>query len=152
MKISEILEKKGRAVFTVNKNDKICDTIKEFSNRKIGSGVVVNSRMEVLGIFTERDALQCFKDDLDFKKMVVKDLMTPFEDLIIAGPEDDIQYVMSMMIEHRIKHIPILEKGKLAGIVSIGDVVKAQMIESKQITKKYLDYIGDIPHPENDQY
>jgi CBS domain-containing protein len=152
MKIKEILEKKGKLVITVRPDDRVCDTVKTFSEKKIGSGVVVDDKDKVIGIFTERDALRCFKDVLDFGSKTIKDLMTPYDKLIIASPEDDIQYVMAMMTEHRIKHIPIIEDTKLAGIVSIGDVVKAQLIESKQITKKYLDYIGDIPHPENDQY
>jgi CBS domain-containing protein len=152
MKIKEILAKKGSEVFTLSPDNKICDAIKEFSDRKIGSAVITDKAGRVQGIFTERDALNCFKNKMDYQTTPLKKIMTPHEDLIIAAPDDDIQYVMSMMTEHRIKHIPIIEKGKLAGIVSIGDVVKAQMIESKQITKKYLDYIGDIPYPENDQY
>ena len=152
MKIKEILKVKGSDVFTVGPEDKICDTIKYFSEMKIGSSVVTDSNNSVLGIFTERDALRCFGDDFDISNKSVQELMTPYEELIIAAPDDDIQYVMSMMTEHRIKHIPIIKDGELAGIVSIGDVVKAQLKESKQITKKYLDYIGDIPHPENDQY
>jgi len=152
MKIREILENKGTEVYSLHPDDNVCKAVNLFSEKKIGSGLVINSEEKIVGIFTERDALRCFKDALDFSSRTVKDLMTPFDNLIIASSGDDIQYVMAMMTEHRIKHIPIIDEGKLSGIVSIGDVVKAQMIESKQITKKYLDYIGDIPHPENDQY
>ena len=152
MKISEILARKGSDVFTLDPDDKICGAINEFSERKIGSAVIVDKTGRIAGIFTERDALHCFKEKLDFKTIPVKQMMTPQEDLIVASLDDDIQYVMSMMTEYRIKHIPIIADGELAGIVSIGDVVKAQLNESKQITKKYLDYIGDIPFPENDHY
>jgi len=152
MLIKEILKCKSSEVFTVKPDERISKAIKSFSERKIGSGVVVNNSGNVVGIFTERDALRCIEENLDTKSIAVADLMTSIEKLIIASPQDDIHYVMNMMTKHRIKHIPIFENSKLVGLVSIGDVVKAQMSESKQIAKKYLDYIGDIPHPENDQY
>lgn len=152
MKIKDILDVKGFDVYTLDPDDKICNAINEFSKRKIGSAVIVDKLGGITGIFTERDALHCFKEKLDFKTTPVKQMMTPQEDLIVASLDDDIQYVMSMMTEHRIKHIPIIAEGRLAGIVSIGDVVKAQMVESKQITKKYMDFINDIPHPENEEY
>ena len=108
MKISEILAKKGSDVFTLEPDDKICGAINQFSERKIGSAVIVDKTGRIAGIFTERDALHCFKEKLDFKKIPVKQMMTPQEDLIVASPDDDIQYVMSMMTEYRIKHIPIV--------------------------------------------
>ena len=67
--------------------------------------------------------------------------MTASEDLIMATPTDSVQYAMAMMTEHRIKHIPVFEEGHLAGLISIGDAVKAMLDQSAQQTRRLKDYI-----------
>ena len=71
----------------------------------------------------------------------IKDIMTKYEDLIIASYDDDIQYAMSIMTENRIKHLPIFKESELYGILSIGDIIKTQLKQSKHIAKTYLDLI-----------
>ena len=76
--------------------------------------------------------------------MTVREVMS--EDVIVAGPDESIERLMAIMTENRIRHIPIIEKGKLAGIVSIGDAVKAQLTVHEVQISYLKDYIeGKYP-------
>jgi len=68
--------------------------------------------------------------------------MTPANKLIVASLKDNIKYVMAMMTEHRIKHMPVMKKDRLVGHISIGDVIKALLDRSQQETKRLQDYIS----------
>ncbi|RKY57939.1 MAG: hypothetical protein DRP96_09205 [Candidatus Neomarinimicrobiota bacterium] len=72
----------------------------------------------------------------------VSEIMTPANKLIVASLKDNIKYVMAMMTEHRIKHMPVMKKDRLVGHISIGDVVKALLDRSQQETKRLQDYIS----------
>jgi CBS domain-containing protein len=153
MLIKDILEDKGRYVFTVDENETICKVLDKFSEKKIGSGMVKDANDKIVGIMTEKDAIKCFKDMEAFSKIKIKDIMTKFEDLIVASYDDDIQYAMSIMTEKRIKHLPIFKDKELYGILSIGDIIKTQLKQSKHIAKTYLDHIlGKTPQAENQEY
>ena len=102
---------------------------------------------------TEKDAIKCFKDVQKFSDIKVKDIMTKYENIIIASEDDNIQYAMSIMTEKRIKHLPIMKDSKIVGVISIGDIVKAQLEHSEHIAKTYLDHIkGKTPQPHNQEY
>jgi CBS domain-containing protein len=76
--------------------------------------------------------------------MKVGDVMT--RDVIVATPDDKIDYLLAIMTENRIRHIPIIDGGKLAGMISTGDVVKAQIIDEKVENRYLKDYIeGKYP-------
>jgi len=120
----------------------VCDTVKLMSKHKIGSIMVVDEQGAIAGILTERDVLCCIQDATKVVHKVVCEIMTPAEKLIVASSEDNIQYVMAMMTEHRIKHMPVMKKDQLVGLISIGDVVKASLDQSRQQTKRLQDYIA----------
>ena len=76
-----------------------------------------------------------------------------YENIIIASEDDNIQYAMSIMTEKRIKHLPIMKDTDVIGVISIGDIVKAQLEHSEHIAKTYLDHIkGKTPQPNNQEY
>jgi CBS domain-containing protein len=87
---------------------------------------VVTSNGAILGIVSERDIVRAFSQYGEpIASMQVKDIMT--HGLITASPADDLTHLMRLMTRHRVRHMPVLRNGKLAGIISIGDVVKLRL-------------------------
>ena len=153
MLIKDILKFKGGFVYTVNENEQICKVLDTFVGKKIGSCMVADSNEKFIGIMTEKDAIKCFKDVQRFSDIKVKDIMTKYENIIIVSEDDNIQYAMSIMTENRIKHLPVMKDGNVIGVISIGDIVKAQLEHSEHIAKTYLDHIkGKTPQPNNQEY
>ena len=145
MKAKEILENKGSRVITCHEDNSLMDALAIFSANKIGSLLVVDSHDKIQGIVAPRDILLVVLNDMDkIKDLKVSDIMT--KDLIVATMDDRIDYLQAVMTENRIRHIPILDGSELKGLVSIGDVVKAQ-IDEKEVENRYLkDYIeGKYP-------
>lgn len=138
MKVSNILERKGRKIFTVNAKSTVLDAVKILFDNKIGSLIVVNDDDDLEGIVSERDVLyKCYTLNLQICDKQVKEIMTPKDDLIIGKIDDTSTYLMNVMTEKRIRHIPILDKDTIVGIVSIGDVLK-NVLESSQTETKLL--------------
>lgn len=153
MLIDDILREKGYDVFKVKDSEIVCDVMKKLSERKMGSCIVINDQGDIRGIMTERDVLQCHIDGTDATQKPVKEIMTPAEKLIVGKPENDIQYAIAVMTENRIKHLPIFKNLKLIGIISQGDILRAQLDHSRQVSRTYLDYLaGRTPQPENLEY
>lgn len=142
MKIKDILAAKGSRVVTVEKNSSVIDAMSVFSANRVGSLLVMDKDNNILGIIGARDVLMAVINHQDeIKTVTVEKIMTT--NLIVGTPDDTIDYILAVMTENRIRHIPILEGTELKGIVSIGDVVKSQLKE-KDVENKYLkDYIAD---------
>ncbi len=104
---------------------------------KIGALIVVDAENKIVGIISERDITRAVYTDYDnLKSKRVFHLMTT--NLIVAIPEDDIDYIMGIMTQNRIRHLPIVTKDGIAGIISIGDIVKFQL-EEIQVKNRYLE-------------
>lgn len=142
MKVKEILAEKGARVVTIDPESLLFDTIAVASANRIGSLMVVDKSGKIMGIVAAKDILMTVVNRYDdLKTVTVGEIMT--KDLIVCSPEDDTEYILSVMTENRVRHIPVLEGSELKGIVSIGDVVKSQLTE-KHVENKYLkDYIAD---------
>ena len=146
MKVKDILKVKGSKVYTINENSTLmAATAKMFSN-KIGSLIVVNDKEEIVGIVAPNDILKAVHEGCveNCSLQRVNQVMT--KNLLCASEEDTIDYIQAVMTENRIRHIPIMEKTELKGLVSIGDVVNAQ-IKIHEVENHYLkDYIdGKYP-------
>ncbi len=145
MKVKDILEEKGSRVIFCDQDNSVMDALSIYSVNKVGSLIVVDTHEKILGIISPRDVLLAvLADPVNFKNLKVKDIMT--KDLIVASPDDKLTYIQAIMTENRIRHIPILDDGELKGLISIGDVVKAQLTE-KDVEIRYLkDYMeGKYP-------
>ena len=142
MKVKDILATKGSRVITVEKSSSVIDAMSIFSANRVGSLLVVDKDSEIRGIIGARDVLMAvIKYPDDIKTLPVEKIMTT--NLIVGTPDDKLDYIMAVMTENRIRHIPIIENKELKGLVSIGDVVKSQLKE-KDVENKYLkDYIAD---------
>ena len=146
MKVKDILKVKGSKVYTINENSTLmAATAKMFSN-KIGSLIVVNDKEEIVGIVAPNDILKAVHEGCveNCSLQRVNQVMT--KNLLCASEEDTIDYIQAVMTENRIRHIPIMDKTELKRLVSIGDVVNAQ-IKIHEVENHYLkDYIeGKYP-------
>lgn len=138
-RVSEILKNKGAMVMSVESDESVFDAICLMSELNIGA-VLVQDNDTISGIFTERDYLQRIAlKSLSSKETRVGDVMT--KPVISAEPNDSIQKCMETMTTCRCRHLPIVDEGKLLGIVSIGDLVKRQLDEKQTEVKKLSEYI-----------
>ncbi len=124
MNIASILAKKGPKVFTIDPEQPIRQALALLAEHNIGALVVVDKAGKPGGIISERDIVrEAARNEEVFSKAVSK-IMT--KGVIFGAPQDDLVSVGRTMTEKRIRHLPIMDKGKLIGIVTLGDVVKAQ--------------------------
>jgi CBS domain-containing protein len=124
MLVRDVLSKKGNCVHTCSPDETLADVADAMVGHNVGSLIVMEND-EMVGIITERDILRAcagMKGPLEFLK--VRERMTRLP--VVAAPEDAVADVMCTMTERRIRHVPVVADGRLVGIVSIGDTVKAQ--------------------------
>ena len=139
MELREILGTKGRTVHTCSPNDSLIDVVDLLVGHNIGSLVVCQDG-EMVGIITERDILRASASTRGpLESVRVHQRMTRCP--IVASPHDDLTEVMGVMTEHRIRHLPVIERGELVGIISIGDLVKAQHDELSRENHYLKSYI-----------
>jgi CBS domain-containing protein len=137
--ISAILDQKGGMVLSVEANETVFDAINLMAQVNIGA-ILVQSGDSISGIFTERDYLQKIAlKSLSSQQTRVGDVMT--SPVITASPEDSIQKCMETMTSCRCRHLPVVENGKLLGIVSIGDLVKKMLDEKESEVEQLNQYI-----------
>ncbi len=142
MKVSDVLAIKGRRVVSIPMGTTVLESMSIFSTNRIGSLLVVDKDENIQGIVCARDVLMAtLKHVEDIRTVVVEEIMTT--DLIVATENDDIDYIQAIMTEKRIRHLPILEGKKIIGLISMGDVVSAQ-VQKKEVELRYFkDYIAD---------
>lgn len=142
MNIESILARKGRDVVTIATTSTVLDAVQLLVERNIGS-LVVTDGQEPAGIFTERDILRLTAGRAhELGSVHVGDVMT--RDVITAGPHDDLQEVMGVMTERKVRHLPVLEGDRLVGIVSIGDVVNAFRRSAEEENSHLRQYIQGV--------
>ena len=140
--LREILKGKSGPVFTVHPDRTVLQAIETLNERHIGALIVVDDDETIVGIMTERDVLrEVGKNAGGLEQRSVRQVMT--SELVIGLPSDDVDYAASVMTENRIRHLPVMAGGKLCGIVSIGDVVKAQRSKHEYEAHTLRDYITD---------
>lgn len=145
MKTKDVLADKGTKVTTVKETLLLADVVKIFLDDQIGSVVVVNDFDEVIGIVAPNDVLKAIQHHPEYiTSITISEVMT--RNIIVVTPEDDIDDLMTIMTQNRIRHLPVIDKGELTGLLSIGDVVKAKTTE-RDVEISYLtDYIeGKYP-------
>ena len=113
-----------RNVISINQNDTVYDAINILSEKKIGALPVLNDQNKLCGMLSERDIIQKISNDkkIDFSHTQIKSIMTT--KVITCNQNTESNVLMTIMTNNKIRHIPIVEKNSLIGIVSIGDVVK----------------------------
>jgi CBS domain-containing protein len=144
MKLQDILAVKGTTVFTTAPEAALADVVRYMVEHNIGSMLVCLRDLahgeRLVGIITERDMLRYFAaGQCDLKLVKVAEVMTT--KLITAKPGDSVTDLMGLMTTHRIRHVPILTDERLVGMVSIGDLLKAQhdhLVAENQFMRDYI--------------
>ncbi|HVX44891.1 MAG TPA: CBS domain-containing protein [Mycobacteriales bacterium] len=141
MKIQDVIRAKGSDVSTVGPDTTIIDLLSALAERGVGAMVVMSDAGSLVGIVSERDVVrQLHSRGPSMLGGSVQDIMTT--DVATCEPRDDIEHVMRMMTERRFRHLPVMAGGQLAGIVSIGDVVKSRIDELVTTTAHLENYIS----------
>jgi CBS domain-containing protein len=144
-KIEDYLQGNNGDIIFVRPEATVHDAIKAMAEHKIGSVLVISEDEKLQGIFTERDVLNfCVHRIDEIKSTPVEEVMT--KNLIIGLLDDNVGYLMGIMSSNKIRHLPILKDTKVAGVVSIGDLVKSQMKNIEYENRYLKDYIrGKYP-------
>lgn len=141
MKVKDILKWKGPQVFTIGEEISLKTAMDFLANNRIGVLLVLTDDGKLSGIISERDIIRVAAESLDnILTKTVGDVMT--RQIIVVEPEDELEYVESIMTRNRIRHLPVLNAKRLVGLISIGDTVKTSLTEVRTENKYLLDYIG----------
>ena len=137
-KVSEILEGKGRDVLEIGADASVLDAVRLMVERNVGSLLVTDEGGEVAGIVTERDYLRrvTLEGRAEAETRVAEVMSSP---LVVVTPETSIDECMAIMSDRRIRHLPVVDEGRVAGLVSIGDVVKFRA-RQQSFEFQYLTY------------
>jgi CBS domain-containing protein len=139
MTIQAILGSKGREVATIGSDSTLSEAVAKLGEKRIGALPVVDNG-NVVGIISERDVIYALRDrGADVLQWPVSKVMT--SPAITAEPSTSVLAALAMMTQRRIRHLPVLERGELAGIVSIGDLVKHRMDRIEEEAEAMRMYI-----------
>jgi CBS domain-containing protein len=138
--IRDILRAKGSEVITCEADESVFAAVEKMVAKKVGA-VVVMEGGSLCGIFSERDFLRSYAvDHVDPKTTAVKSVSSC--NVVCVAPDEDVEEAMAVMTEVRIRHLPVIEAGKLVGVVSIGDLVK-QVSRDREAHIHYLtDFVS----------
>jgi CBS domain-containing protein len=136
--VATILETKGNAVYCVSPNNTILDALKLMAEKGIGA-VLVMEGDKVHGIFSERDYARRGTLQGNPVTTPIKDVMT--QKVFYVGPDQSAETCMAQMINKHIRHLPVVKKGKVIGVISIGDVVSAIIKDEKSLIAGLENYI-----------
>ncbi|MCQ8782700.1 CBS domain-containing protein [Mangrovibrevibacter kandeliae] len=141
MNVGNILEEKGRDVVTLRPTVTIGEAIGVLAEKRIGAVVLTDEAGEVAGILSERDVVRILaaKGAESFQETVA-DAMTP--KVVTCGEATTLDELMDIMTRGRFRHVPVLQDGRLAGIVSIGDVVKRRIETAEREAEEIRQYIA----------
>jgi len=138
MLIRDILRKKGSKTITTSKETKIVDIAHILAKEKIGA-IIIIEKEKVIGILSERDIVRAFTQKKSVRNTQVHELMT--KNVITCSLEDNNEDLLTLMVTKKFRHLPVLEKNKLIGIVSIGDLVKDRTKRLKKEIDQLKTYV-----------
>jgi CBS domain-containing protein len=141
MFVSDILKAKGDNVVSVTSQQPVGEALAKMAKHRIGAVLVLDPNGGIAGILSERDLVRGMHNNGKsvFTKLV-GDLMTT--QVVTCSPKDPVGAIEGMMTAQRFRHVPVLQDGKLIGIVSIGDVVKARIEEAEAEVDALRRYIA----------
>ncbi len=140
MTLKAILKNKPPGFISVPPEARISDVIGVLAEKRIGAVLVVDAQAELVGILSERDIVRCLSTHaLDTLTMTAAQLMTKRP--VTATPATTVAQAMEIMTDGHFRHLPIMEGGKLTGLVSIGDVVKARIEQSEHEVDTLRTYV-----------
>ena len=138
--VQQLLDSKGREIISIVQDASVFDAIKLMADRAVGSLLVMDGD-ELQGIVTERDyARKVIIKGRSSESTPVADIMTT--DLVTASADQSVNDCMTLMTKRRIRHLPVIVDGKVAGMISIGDLVQAIISDQQQEIEQLEQYIS----------
>ncbi|MFN2234689.1 MAG: CBS domain-containing protein [Anaerolineales bacterium] len=142
--VNQILERKGSQVWSVEPDASVLEALQFMSEKNIGALVVLQDEIPV-GIFSERDyARKIAIHGRNERETLVRDVMT--HQVIGVEMDYEIEACLALMTNKFIRHLPVVEEGKIVGVISIGDVVKELVAEQKFVIDQLVHYISGEQH------
>ena len=139
MFVAEILKDKGEAVFTIAPEATVAEASGLLADKGVGALIVCEGD-QVVGVLSERDIVRAIaRDGRESLERAVADYMTG--EVVFAAPTETIDILMARMTDRRIRHLPVLREKRLAGVISIGDVVKCKIAEATNEAETLKAYI-----------
>ncbi len=140
MRVLEVLRTKGSNVISISPLATLHEAAAVLLEYRIGALVVLDRSEKVVGILSERDIVTTLATKgIEALMTQVQDAMS--SDVVICSPDENLEQLMSLMTEHRIRHLPVMNGSTLLGVISIGDVVKHRISEVSEEAKALSDYI-----------
>lgn len=141
MFVSDILGQKGSRVVAVTPDETLASAIATLSARRIGAVLVLDRDKNLVGVLSERDILHAVaRRAAEALALRVGEVMTT--PVVTCDPDDTVEHVMELMTNGRFRHLPVVRRGDLLGVVSIGDVVKWRLDETRQEAEVLRQYIA----------
>jgi CBS domain-containing protein len=141
MLVSQILKHKGDLVFTASPHETVAAAAALLHSRHVGALVIVNHQDRVAGILSERDIVRVVAEKGGAGlSLPVSSCMS--SEVVFASPNETVHSLLERMTDRRIRHLPVLKDGRLAGLVSIGDLVKSKIAESEAEAENLKAYIS----------
>jgi CBS domain-containing protein len=139
--VSQILKDKGDLVFTASPHETVGAAAALLHTRRVGAMVVVDAEEAIVGILSERDIVRVIaKEGASALTRPIAGCMSA--DVVFAQPEESIDALLGRMTDRRIRHLPVVRNGRLAGIISIGDLVKYKINEAQAEAEGLKAYIA----------
>ena len=140
MKVRDVLKTKGPKVVTIEADATLRSALSRICEDKVGGLLVLNRAGKLEGIITERDIMRQVHQRADLNQVKVVDAMT--KEVKVASPSADIEEVEFAMTEGRFRHMPVMDGDELVGVISIGDMVKANLHQVKRHMENLMDYMA----------
>ena len=149
MSVHGILMRKGATVFTIEPTDSLANAAKSLTNHGIGALVVTDAGGHTIGIISERDIVRTLgeKESAAFETPVAE-IMT--RKVVSCSRHDKLVDLMQRLTDGKFRHLPVIEDGRLIGIVSIGDVVESRLEELEQESDTFREYVHRRAHHKYD--
>jgi CBS domain-containing protein len=140
MTVKEILSRKGSDVVTADPNATLSDAVQLLAARRIGAVVITGADRRIVGILSERDIVRTLADKgAHALEQPISEVMT--RKVITCGVGETVPEIMERMTVGKFRHVPVVDQGRLAGIISIGDVVKSRVQQMEQESAALQEYI-----------
>ena len=137
--VRDILDKKGYEIWSLSPDDSVFEALQGLAEKGVGALLVMEGD-HCVGILSERDyARKVFLIGKHSKETLVKEIMTPR--VIFVRPDQTVEKCMALMIDKRVRHLPVMDDDKVIGLISIGDVVKAVIDDKQLLIDELQDYI-----------
>jgi CBS domain-containing protein len=141
MQVKDVLAHKGAAVAIIGPDATVDEVVASLADHRVGALVVSSDGQAIAGIVSERDVVRALKTHgVNLLSMAVRDIMTA--DVHTCVPTDEVRTVAKAMTDKRFRHMPVTVNGALAGIVSIGDIVKSRVDELETEHDQLVGYIS----------